>query len=518
MPRAARLASAFVLATSALIACPLAAQTEFAVPLGRGQLRVDFVPVWSSWSQRWQPGTTGTVPLASDYTTDSLGVATLPFLTTWQDTLRTATAIPGFSLNLGHPLVALNASVRTMPIAIEYGLASRLSVGFTVPIVRSRMDVGFQIDTAAARRSNVGLNPGIADTSRVNGFRLQMDSVLAALQTEAASGPAALRAEAQAQIAALKPFLAASFSPFLPRGGTAAAESIAARISAADSTYARLAAQYDSLGIPMPAINKPFAMPDTTALQTADLVAYFLDPALGVGSDSFATIVRTRLGDVTAHATYQLAEGRRYRGQIVVTVRFPTGVPASANDIFDVGTGTHEYGLEGALANDFLLSSAFLVHAVARAGASASDQVPMRVTPPTLPIAPLTSVAEIKRQPAPYLALDLDPTWMLDDAFSVRLAYGFFTQGATKHSYVNAGDELRVGLPASVLDEDTAMRWMRLGAEVTFVTTNRYAAGQASLPYSISVGYDHTFWGAGGRVPKLSDFHLSLRAYFRLFR
>jgi len=518
MPRAARLASAFVLATSALIACPLAAQTEFAVPLGRGQLRVDFVPFWSSWSQRWQPGTTGTVPLASDYTTDSLGVATLPFLGTWQDTLRSVTGIPGFSLNLGHPLVALNASVRTMPIAFEYGLTSRLSIGITVPLVRSRVDVGFRMDTAAARKSNVGLNPGIADTSQVNGFRLQMDSVLAALQVQAASGPAALRAQAQAEIAALKPFLATSFSPFLPRAGTAAAESIASRSTVADSLYKQLAAQYDSLGIVLPVINRALAMPDTSALQTADLEAYFLDPALGVGSDSFATVVRTRLGDVTAHATYQFAEGRRYRGQLLVTVRFPTGTPPSASNFFDLGTGTHEYGLEGALASDFLLSPAFLVHAVARAGASSSDQIPMRVTPPELPIAPLTSVAEIKRQPAPYLAVDLDPTWMLDDAFSVRLAYGFFTQGTMKHSYVNSADELRVGLPASVLDEGTAMRWMRLGTEVTFVTTNRYAAGLASLPYSVSVGYDNTIWGSGGRVPKSSDFYINLRAYFRLFK
>jgi hypothetical protein len=519
MPRAAPLAITLALAASVLLAPRLAAQTEFAVPLGRGQVRIDFTPLWSSWDHRFDPNAPGLVPIAADYTTDSLGVGALPFLQPYQNQIQAASGLATFSLNLGHPLVALNASVRTMPIGIELGLTRRLAIGVTVPIVRSRMDASFQVDTAAARRSNVGLNPGLNDSTALAAFRSQMTRALAALQTQATSGPPALRAQAQAAIAALQPYLSVSASPFLPRNTTVAAESITTRLARADTAYAQLAAQYLPLGDTLPAISATLALPDSSVtVGRDDLERLFSDAALPVAGDTFGTVVRTGLGDITAHLTYQFAEGVRYRGQILVTTRFPTGSAPSASNFLDLGTGTHEFGLEVALANDVLLGGSFIVHGVARAGASGSDQLPMRVTPPEFPIAPLSQLATIKRKPASYVALDLDPTWMMDDAFSVRVAYGFFSQGATQHSYVNAADETRVGLPASVLDEGTAMRWMRLGGAVTFTTAERYAKGRASLPYSVSVGYDNTVWGRAGRVPDASVFHINFRAYVTLFK
>ena len=72
-------------------------------------------------------------------------------------------------------------------------------------------------------------------------------------------------------------------------------------------------------------------------------------------------------------------------------------------------------------------------------------------------------------------------------------------------------------LPASVLDQQTAMRWMRIGGGVTFSTLDRYSKGRASLPYSVTVSYESTIWGGGGRVPQATVFHVTLRGYVRLF-
>jgi hypothetical protein len=517
MPRAAPLVATVVLAASALISRPLAAQTEFAVPLGAGQLRLDITPLWSSWDHRFDPNAPGLVLIATDFASDSLGVATLPFLQSFQNQIRTATGLTSFSLSLGHPQIALTASVRTFPIGIELGLSRRLAIGVTVPIVRSRVDASLLLDTAAARRSNVGWNTALGDTS-ATGFRAQITKAIAALQAQAANGPPALRPGAQAAIAALQPYLAISSSPFLPRGTTAAADSITTRLTRADSVYAQLAAQYLALGDTLPAITAPLVMPDSTSLTRDNLETLFSSPSLPVAADTFGTVVRTGIGDVTAHATYQFAEGARYRGQLVVTTRFPTGKAPSAGNFLDLGTGTHQFGLEAALSNDLLLGGSFLIHGVARVGGSGSDEVPMRVTPPEFPIAPITQLATIKRKPASYVGAELDPTWVMDDAFSVRLGYSFFTQGATLHSYVDPADAARVGMPASVLDEGTAMRWMRIGGAVTFSTAARYAKGRAALPYSVSVGYDNTIWGRAGRVPQESIFHINFRAYFTLFK
>ncbi|OYV64530.1 MAG: hypothetical protein B7Z72_13115, partial [Gemmatimonadetes bacterium 21-71-4] len=204
--------------------------------------------------------------------------------------------------------------------------------------------------------------------------------------------------------------------------------------------------------------------------------------------------------------------------QIILTTRFPTGTAPSATSFTDLGTGTHQYGFDLALANDIRLGERLLIHGVARAGGGAADQIPMRVTPPDLPFAPIAQVATIKRTPGSYLGLDLDPVWMLDDAFSVRILYRFFARGATRHSYVDPADAARVGLPASVLDEGTAMHWMRIGAGVTFSTLDRFTKGLASLPYTLTVSYENTVWGRAGRVPQESVFRMTLRAYVNLFQ
>jgi len=66
-------------------------------------------------------------------------------------------------------------------------------------------------------------------------------------------------------------------------------------------------------------------------------------------------------------------------------------------------------------------------------------------------------------------------------------------------------------------DEETAVRWMRIGAAVTFSTLDRFAAGRATLPYTLTVGYQDTFWGRGGRTPQASMVYLTLATYFRLW-
>ena len=106
---------------------------------------------------------------------------------------------------------------------------------------------------------------------------------------------------------------------------------------------------------------------------------------------------------------------------------------------------------------------------------------------------------------------------MLDDAFSVRLTYSYFNQAQTHYSYVNAADSARVGIQRQRARPETDQRLSRIGGAVTFNTLPRYLAGTASLPYSLTVSYENTVSGRGGRVPQASIFRIQLRAYIRLF-
>jgi hypothetical protein len=511
------IAAFLCIGASATLAGSLRAQTEFAVPVARGTLRFDITPDWLSYDHRFGLNVPGyangaPAPINLNFSAESLGVTSLPFLRSLQDSIRAASGINGFSLNLGRTVTVLNASVRTIPIGLEYGVTNRLAIGVTVPIVRSRMDVNFTVDTTTGKRSNVAF----ADTAAVSPFRTQVDAALAALQQQATSGPPSLRPSAQAMLAQIRPFGYLAHSALLPVGGPGAGDSVASRLAGAEASYSTLAAQYASNGVTMPPLTKSLTLPDS-ATSRADLERLFSDSTLPLAGDTIGTIVRTGIGDITAHATYQFAEGPRYRGQIVVTARFPTGGTPYTSSFLDLGTGTHQFGVEAALANDVLVGSSFLVHAVARIGGARADNLERRVTPPDFPFAPIAQLALVHRKPGTWVGFEVAPTWMLDDAFSVRLSYSYFNQGQTHYSYVNAADSARVGMAASVLDQETDQRLSRIGGGITFSTLSRYLAGTAGLPYSVTVSYENTVWGRGGRVPQASIFRIQLRAYIRLF-
>jgi len=517
MPRPARLLLALGIASSAILPGSLAAQAEFAVPVRPGQLRIDIDPYWLSYDHYFDPGSPGTlVPVAAPFQADSFGVAQLPFLSGPQSQIQQVSGVGTFTFDLGATQVAMTKSVRTIPIGFELGLSRRLAIGATVPLVQSRVDVSFLVDST--RPGNVGLNPGLNNPSAVAPFQSQIAAALSALQAQADSGPAALRSQAQALLATLQPFLGLSAAPLLPLPSTAAATGITTRLDSAQAAYAQLAGQYSAAGVTLPVFTDALLLPDSGAtLGRAGLEQFFSDPGLPVAADTFGTMLHTGIGDVSAHLTYQLRDADAFRSQILVTARFPTGSPPSATSFVDLGTGTHEFGLDAALASDVRLGDRFLLHTVVRGGGAAADQLPMRVTPPGLPFAPFSQVATIKRTPAPYVGLELDPVWLMDDAFSVRVLYQFFSQGTTRHSYVNPADSAQVGLPASVLDEGTAMRWMGIGVGVTFSTLDRFTRGLAAVPYNLTVSYENTIWGREGWVPQQGIFRITLRAYANLF-
>ena len=511
------IAASLCIGAGAALAGPLRAQTEIAVPVARGTLRFDITPFWLSYDHRFGLGVPGyadgaPVPINLDFQAESLGVKSLPFLRTLQGNIQVAAGLSGFSLNLGHTTTVMNASVRTIPIGLEYGLTSRLAIGVVVPIVRSRVDVNFAVDTTTGKRSNVAF----ANPDSVARFQSQVDAALAALRQQANSGPASLRAPAQAVLLQLQPFGYLAHSALLPLGTSAAGDSLALHLGRAETAYGNLAAQYASNGVTLPQLTALLTLPDSATTRD-DLERLFSDSLLPLAGDTIGTIVRTGIGDITAHATYQFADGPRYRGQVLVTTQFPTGGTPYTSSYLDLGTGTHQLAVEGALSNDVLLGSSFLIHAVARIGRARADDIERRVTPPDLPFAAIAQLAMVHRTPGAWFGIEVAPTWVLDDAFSVRLTYSYFNQAQTHYTYVNAADSARVGYSASVLDQETDQRLSRIGGAVTFNTMPRYLAGTASLPYSLTVSYENTVWGRGGLVPRASIFRIQLRAYIRLF-
>jgi hypothetical protein len=518
------------------------AQGEDALPLRGGTLRINLIPDWAHWNERFGRGTPGysdgtREPLAVDFNSDSLGVAGIPSLASAQARLQSVTGLTGFQLNLGRAQLTIENSFRVVPVGIDLALSSRLVLRASVPIVRARVTtfLGGSDTLNPATLGTVGLNPALSDGTTYAAYVTQVDTLLRALLQQSQSGPAGLRSSAAAEYATLLDFLCRlstlaagqpagahcanalivnpAQSPVLPVATSEAGDSIAARLGAARTRYDNLRAQYASQGVTLPAFDAAYALP-AAALDSSGLRSTLLG---GFGGDSLTSIVRTRLGNVELGGWYQLAMGPRWRSQVAVTLRLPTAVEDSPHNFVDLATGVDAPGYEIAMRNDFVLRSDFWLHAGGRIGGWSSSTLLRRVGPANAFLVPISDTAQVNRSPGGYLAIDVVPNWQLDDAFRLGVGLHWFRQAAASYSYVDPTDEARIGLAASVLDEETAISALQLGAGVTFSTLPRYAAGQASLPYTVTAAFHRTYWGSGGKVPAAASFSLAIRAYLSLW-
>lgn len=528
---------------------PLRAQGEQATPLRRGTVRLGVDGWWSHATDRFGAATplapglaTGTIePLGRYFGGDSLGSTELPWLAAAETELRSLTGIADYDLNLGRSRLTVETSVRHTPIRLDVAVTRRLVLGVAVPIVRARTYAFQELPdtTVAGSFGNVGWNPELAVPGTFDGFRFDVDGALAALQLQATSGPPALQGQARAMLLQLQPFLcglyvlgggaaASQSSPcwngaslpaatFLPVTATAAGDSIATRVSRAQSDYDQLRQQYAALGVTMPVFATGYDLPGAT-LDSSDIRRYVSDAAFPLAAETLTTVVRTGIGDIEMGGWYQLAMGPRLRSQVGALVRLPTGTVDGSDNLIDVGTGDGQTDIEILTRNDIVFGPRLWLHAGGRFGVQMSHELPRRVSPYWQPYAPAAGLATVRRTPGRYLALDVVPNWQLDDAFGVGLGYHLYTQGATEYAYA-AADSATIALlmPASVLGEGTGITRMRIGAGVTFSTLNRYLEGRSRLPYRVTWSYQRTFFGRGGQVERASVMTLAIEAYLSPF-
>ena len=118
--------------------------TDDAAPVPAGTLRMRVTNGWTRIDERFT--TTGRRPLSDDIATDSLGPRQLPLLTPIERALQSLTSDPLTRLTFGHLAVRSDARIVTTPIALEYGLTRRLSIGVVVPIVQTRRSVQLRVN------------------------------------------------------------------------------------------------------------------------------------------------------------------------------------------------------------------------------------------------------------------------------------------------------------------------------------------------------------------------------------
>jgi hypothetical protein len=87
--------------------------------------------------------------LGSRFAADSLGPREIPSLAATESAIRTLSGLSNFRLTAGQLVSIVNSRVVTAPLIIEYGLASKLTLGVVVPLVETRSTVYSQLNPRA---------------------------------------------------------------------------------------------------------------------------------------------------------------------------------------------------------------------------------------------------------------------------------------------------------------------------------------------------------------------------------
>jgi hypothetical protein len=545
-------AVSFALLLSPPLSAPARAQSNLshlddAAPLPAGMLRLRIANVWTRFDERF--AASGMSPLGAGLSTDSLGSAQLPRLLPVEAGLRTLAMDPALRLSLGRLQVASNARIVTTPLAIEFGLTRRLSVGILVPVVQTRR-VAQAVVTGDATWANVGYvasgsrgAAAAANLAVATAYRSAADSLQRLLSNcpgnPSASGCAAVnanRADAVAARARAEDYAAGARA----LGATDTDALIAPRRSSdlADVLEARriqLNQQLQQyLGAGAGAGGSVFFAP--TDFSYIDLQGRAGAPALlggrlGGGLDSIRTTEKIGFGDIAIGARFLLfdrfqydsAPPSRIQSRLIVggAVRLPTSRPDSALSLVDIPTGDGA-GVELNTAWDAIVGR-FGATVGARYAKSFARTVQAAVYGDPEADFPYPLFAPRARTSGDVLGLDLTPRLLLTESIALNLHYGLERIGATTYGSPEAAPTdpcptcLSIAPLAIETTSGTARTAQRLGFGIRYSTVESFARGRARYPIEVSFVRLATVSGDPGVAKQTRD-QLQLRLFYQLLR
>ena len=540
------LALVALVATFALPAARASAQAglthvDDAQPLAPGVMRFRLLNAWTRFDQR--VGADGsTQPLGGAFTTDSLGPRQFPFLANLESRFGALTGAP-FRLSLGGVRTDADARVVTTPIMMEYGVSHRLSVGFVLPVVQTRVTVSVH----PRGGGNVGVNPATVGSASaaVNGAVLQQFSAASAQLAQAlascvnsiAPNCAALnarRAAAQAFLSDAQQYtglLAAVYSPtspppLVPRAGSTTQSLINTRVATYNSGFR------DYLGATSdPITARPVAAARDVGF--ADLQSTLATYAL----DTLRPSDRIGIGDLEFSARYLLVDGfvaRRdsnpvgnafqYRVMLTAVGRLGTGVQPSDSSLFDLGLQSGMSAVEGRAAMDVRFPGHLAGTVAAQythfLGTRTLTRIPSFGLLPLLPSAPSVMTAT----PGSAMAFQVTPRWFFSDYLSINGAYGFQRVAGTRYDpavttlnpladpalcpqFTNCGPIPGATAPSMVSQQ--------LGIGIGYSTLGRRALF-SGLPMELSFLHLETLSASGAGTPRGTRDQVEMRLFYRV--
>lgn len=502
-----------------------------------GALWIEFAPSWEIWTEQFTGGDDGSdgsrQPLHAEYDgpiTDRLFPGMDPLLA---DLNRDALALGYDSLSatdvsLGSTIYgAITRDMRTVPLGLSLGLFDRLAVDLQLPIVRGTVETSFAFDSTTADfvpSSTVLPVPGA--------FFGSFDAARSDLTALVESGTLTPEEEAAARelldsSGAFGTALATRVDEqgLLPVAGSEAGTGIADR-------YAGLTAGFAGFGLDLPG----FTLPDSAT--SADLQRILTGAPIGIDSlqgtvrgwalgelevglrfklfDSFERIApvdedrfrATREPDLRGRGTsLRTTVGARLRIPLSAPDVDPYLVPSSA---LQQPIGSGQTDLELGVWQDAQFGSWLWLVTSVHYVLQMEDELVMRVRTVGKPFAYTSQQRSVSRDLGDIFEFRLSPRFRLSESIALGLEYRWRSKGEDTFTGEGAPDP-------SPLDAGTGGTRQRLGIGAWYRTTPRYLAGIANFPVEMSLVWQGSIAGGGGRTPASDIMTFSLRVPIRLF-
>jgi hypothetical protein len=532
----------------ALLAGPLGAQVELshtddAAPVPRGMLRLRITNAWTRYDQRYGPA--GLVQSGDALSADALGVAQFPLLTPVETAFRSLSGNPRTRLSLGRLTTSADTRIVTTPIAVEYGLTRRLSVGVIVPVVQTRRTVGVRVnqDGAPGNAGLVPLSQRSAAASANEAARASASGAATQLLALIRRCEASQGSQECAGVTADPPGAAAA----LARARQLAAGAGALGTTAADAVIAPRAIGTVALEIELQrnALNRQlqqylgagavqasqvyFAPTDFSYIdfQGRDGAPGLLQSPLAGGLDSIRTTERIGFGDVTIGAQYLVfdrfqRDAMPLRGTLQArlavggSVRLGTSIHDTVTNLVDIGTGEGP-GFELRTALDLISGrvggtvAGRYSHSFAR-----TVRAPLYGDPESG--FPIPVFGPRERRAGDVIGIDLTPRYLLSEVFAIDGHYGLERSGSAAYARVTDTAPDVAGLCAVVScagPGGTTRSTQRAGLGLRYSTVDAYSRGRARYPFEVSFTHLTTVSGDPG-IPQLTRDQIQLRLFYRL--
>lgn len=486
------------------VSLPATAQDGDWSVLRAGELRVGVLGDFVSGDERFGADGNG-VALGAPFETDN-GATLFPEFDVLSEHLLAITGDATAGPVLGPTLVALQTSQVSVPVTVELGVTSWLTLGATVPFHRSRVEG--EISIVPSDLANVGVNPAFADYDAVLAYTRELAEAAAGLP----DGQALLwGAWAESWVGAY-----ASSSVF-PAFGSSGAEALVEAVGQFNAVLA--AAGLPEVSTAIPLAEAPLSDADFQELMTSPAGPYQYYP--------LSIPLLWGIGDVEAEARLRLLQGGprpetgrpAYGLTALGRVRFPTGSGEDPRGIYDLPRGDGQMDLEAGAAG-WVRSKRFGLAASWRYTFARSGTALRRVAPPDLPLVPVANVAEVEWTPGNAVAFEVRPSIALADPLWIEFRYRYRSKGEDSFERVVPLPEVAPPIPFPEGDLRYPGEVLQIGTDLTLHTLAgglRFQPPDGEFPVEAWVHVALSLAGSGGQTLRESRAEFGGRVYYGLW-